>query len=277
MSNLTTINDFKQTITKGKPALDEKELEEATNDLLQSSYPKVNRAYCDATFNNQLYSLHSFIPASGAKPDKDGVYGLLKIRGTFPSEDEANDRAVDIVQNIDSYNRIFTCRVGVPVPLVSADFESNHKINRINVNDKVADVYKDNIRNKVVDEQARIKELKEREKLLLEDAKLEKDPEIDDYTTLRVKRAQVAMVFIDSIDKLLEMRKVVLDSDKKIKAYDESNPEFKEEYLIKYDQARKSVGLDSSTADSQKLIEFIQQIPEIFYHYDIQLDCKSLL
>lgn len=274
---IDAIKQYNANINRAEPPLTAEQLKVAADHQIEADYPKVDRAFCDPVYRDQLYSLHSFIPAPGATPDADGVYGLLKIRGTFSSEEEANARALDLVQSVDSYNRIFTCKVGLPVPLVSKDFKSNHHVRRINVNDKVADIYKDNIKKKVADEQQRINELKERERLLLEDAKREEEPDIDAYTTLRVKRAQVCMVYLQTISKLKEMRDVVLSCDRQIEDYDRDLPELRETYLKKYEEARESVGLDKSSADSQTFVEYVHTIPAEFYEYDVLKGGKSIL
>ena len=74
--------------SKDKPLTDEQTdeaLKELNVDNFIEKYPRVERFYCDPSILDQKYSLVSFIPAKGASPDEDGIYGMIKTRGiAFP-------------------------------------------------------------------------------------------------------------------------------------------------------------------------------------------------
>jgi hypothetical protein len=94
-----------------RSTLSESELGQAMSELNVrdhvSKFARFDRLYADPTIPNQNICLHSFVPAKGASPDQDGVYGMIKIRGVFATEDEANQRAEFLIKNNDSYHKIY--------------------------------------------------------------------------------------------------------------------------------------------------------------------------
>ena len=111
----------------------------AMEDLVDSSiaerYPKIERRYVDPPLAEQVYSLHSFIPSSGAKPDGDGVYGMVKIRGCFGTLQEATERSEDLVRSHDSYHKIYIGRVGRPLPVTQLSVWSK-EVNDVDIEKK---------------------------------------------------------------------------------------------------------------------------------------------
>jgi hypothetical protein len=243
-------------------------------------YPELERAYIDPEYNiAHKFTLHSFIPAKGAVPDKDGVYGLLKIRGVFTTDAEANHRADYVVANIDSYNRIFTCKMGHPIPLMSAEAlrNSKHPIHRINVNTKVKDEVSENIRNKLQDEQKRISEIKARERELVEDAQRKDDVPEDRYTVLRTKRAQHAITVLKNIRLVADMIKLVHKYNAEIHEMELKDDTLEKAYMQKYISACEQSGIDQSTQDSKDMVSALKDVPADLYEYDILFKGATIL
>lgn len=272
--NIKEIDDLRSRISEQKleTSLTKQELKEAIHDKVeQQLYRELERAYVDPVYNNQLYNLMTFIPAKGATPDSDGVYGLVKFRGACSSLDEANTRAEWIVENIDSYNRVFINIAGSPVPLLSDDARkrSNHPIKRINVKNKVHEEYKENLKKKAMDEKRRIDEIKNRERELLEDvSKTEEDPE-DRYTMLRVKRAQICITFLKNVKLLASMIENVKKHTEEIKTMDEQYPDFDKKYVSKYLEACEKVGIEESNQDTREMIEAMKEVPDDLWDYKL--------
>ena len=89
----------------------------------------------------------SFVPSSGAKPDKDQIYGMMKVRGVYATEEEANERADFIIRNVDSYHEIFHCHVGRPFPItINDDYASSVK--SIDIRKKTTELISEDILNK---------------------------------------------------------------------------------------------------------------------------------
>tara|TARA_B100000686_G_C16732611_1_gene941633 strand:- start:3 stop:830 length:828 start_codon:yes stop_codon:yes gene_type:complete len=235
--------------SKDKPLTDEQTdeaLKELNVDNFIEKYPRVERFYCDPSILDQKYSLVSFIPAKGASPDEDGIYGMIKTRGNYATIQEANQRAEYLIQNIDSYHKIYHCYTGRPFPATSSSKYSAETA-EVDIKKKITNVINEDVKQKKYDEQKEINEIKEREKRLLEESKRNEKgiPEdtIDTYTTMRVKYAQLTWTYLETQKKVEQMKKSIVQVRKDLKEMDEENPEFIVQYREKYMKAREEAGL----------------------------------
>lgn len=254
------------------PSLTVEQLQEAVIKHTQAlDFPEIERSYIDPPISGQVLSNFMFIPAKDAKPNEEGVYGIIKIRGSFPSREEAFAHADDIVQNVDSMNDTLTVRTGMPVPLLAPEVRKGLKHPRVKIqpNQVVRAETKEAIRQKLLDEKRRIEEIKAREKELLEDVKREEEPEDDRYTTLRTSRAQQAMVFLKNIKLCVQMRENIDRCTREIEALDVKDPSLQDTFLDKYDLARKNAGIDSATQDARDFTDAIKQVPEEVFAYKL--------
>jgi len=89
--------DGKYRSDVGAPPLSEEQVNEAmvalNNTSFVDKFPRVERQFADPPIPLQTYGLISFVPSKGASPDKDGVYGFMKMRGNYATQQESNDRA----------------------------------------------------------------------------------------------------------------------------------------------------------------------------------------
>lgn len=216
-------------------------------------FTQVERYYADPAIYGQNIALVSFIPARGAKPDKDNIYGMMKVRGVFGSEQEANDRAEYIIKNVDSYNEIFHTHVGRPFPITTSDIYSN-EIQTIDIKQKTTDVICNDILIKKKNEKQEIEQMKEREKTLLEESKKAQDDspldEFEQYITQQVKRAQLIWTYKETFTKMKQMKESIHKSSSIIKEMQEENPDFLNKYKEKYYQARKEANLKDEDENS---------------------------
>ena len=87
----------------GKPPLSEEEMVDAMIALNDTTFvgkfAKVDRVYSDPAIPMQNISLFSFTPAKGATPNSNGVFGFGKIRGTYNTPQEAEERAEYIIRS----------------------------------------------------------------------------------------------------------------------------------------------------------------------------------
>ena len=227
--------------------------------------------YCDPPIHNQQVGLVSFIPSKGAKPDKDGFYGMMKLRGNYVSEIEANQRAEDIIRNVDSYHQIFHCKVGMPFPITNS-LDYSNEVKEIDIKKKTTEIISEDILTKKKENIKEMKDIKERESKILNQSKdaLE-NPETaiepyDEYIMNHVKRSQLLWTYKEAIEKINKMKKSYDESIAKIKALEEKNPEFKSTYKEKYMEARESAGLKNDNESS-----FIK-----FMNYDIDFDWDDI-
>ena len=232
---------------QGKRQLTENEVENAMEELnnvnFTSKFPRHDRVYADPSIAMQLYGLISFVPSKGATPDKDGVFGFAKIRGNYASELEASERAEYLIRNHDSYHQIYHTYVGRPFP-VTVSSEYSKETDEIDIRKKTTESMSSSVKSKKEDEKREIKEIKDREKALLDDSKNTEEDPYEEYITLRVKKAQLQWTYLEHQKKMAEIKEILIKTRQSIEEHDEQNPEFQNEYFEKYKEARRNAGID---------------------------------
>lgn len=226
-----------------------------------SLFPRVERKYADPAITNQNYALVSFVPSKEAKPDSDGCYGMMKIRGVFPTIEEADERAEYIVKNVDSYQSILTTFVGRPFPLIPHDAEKyGAKLNKIDVNKKTEEVISKDIKAKREQDNKEVAEIREREEKLKQDVKVEMEdlPSEEMYTTLRVKRSQLIYTYMENIKKMRELKELIYNTDKEIQVMDANDSTLIEQYHQRYMDARRESGFtDEMVQDTDTFMKYL--------------------
>lgn len=212
---------------------------------LTDKFPRVEKFYADPAVANQTYALVSFLPAKGATPDADGVYGMMKVRGTFANEDEAMLRAEWLIRNVDSYHEIYNTFVGRPFPLASSK-KYVTDTTEVDIKKKVVEETSENVRKKRDEERQTMKEIQEREKELLADVERKEDDPYDVYTELMVKKAQLTWTYHQTLGKMEEMKKNIIKARAEIAKMKEENADYHEQYMGKYMEARKKAGLPAT-------------------------------
>lgn len=226
--------------------LSEPQVREAMKELhvtnFTDRFPRFEKFYADPPIVNQTFGLVSFTPSKGSSPDKDGVYGMLKVRGTFATEDEAMQRAEYLIRNGDSYHSIYNTYVGRPFPLaVSRKFITD--TTEVDIKKKVVEETSATIRKKRDEEKQTIREIEEREKELIADVeKKEEDPH-DLYTELMVKKAQLSWTYKETMKKMEDMKNNIIKARDELTKMKEENPSYHEQYMQRYMDARKKAGL----------------------------------
>lgn len=207
---------------------------------------QVDKYYADPNQFGQNIALVSFIPSSGSKPDKDNIYGMMKVRGIYGTEEEANERAEFLIRNVDSYHEIFHCKVGRPFPITDSN-EFANTVKSIDIRKKTTELISEDILNKKRQEKEEMMGIEEREKNLLEESKKaqagEKMDVFDEYITMNIKRAQLLWTYKETDDKLKQMKESYLSSIERIKEIDIEHPEYKDQYKEKYMEARRQAGI----------------------------------
>lgn len=263
-SSLTSPNDRdeqKRWRPDKDPKLTNKQTDEAFNDLniddFIKNYPRIERHYCDPPIHGQKFCLVSFIPSKDAKPDKDGIYGMFKSRGNFATIEEANEKAESLIQNTDSYHKIYHCYVGRPFP-ATASSNYSAETAEVDIKKKITNVISEDVLAKKREEQKEIDEIKEKEKRLLAESKRAQDgiPEdpIETYTTNRVKYAQLTWTYIETGKKMEQMKENIIKTREILKEMDDKNPEFITKYREKYMKAREDAGIPD---DDESFIKYL--------------------
>lgn len=250
------------------PPLTEEEMEVARGEKIKSlKFPEIDRQYADPAIMNQTIALVSFIPSKNARPDEDNIYGMMKVRGVFATEDEANERAELLIRNYDSYHEIYHAYVGRPFPVTNAKgFEK--EVQTIDIRKKTVKLISEDIMNKKRTEEAEVREMQEREQRLLDESKRAKEDLPEDpyevYIMEQVKRAQLLWTCKETIGKVKQMKDLIRATNESIHAKEEEHPEFLAQYKEKYMKARKDAGLEDKM-DEESFIKFLgmDQLPDI--------------
>jgi len=235
----------------GHPVLNDEQTMEAMNTLcdkrvVDGTFPMVDRVYCDPAVPMQNYTIFSFVPSKGATPDKDGFYGFAKVRGSFATVHEADERTEYLIRNVDSYHKYYTCFTGRPFPITLSSNYSSESI-EVDVRKKTTETLSENIRKQKADEQKQIKEIKDREKMLVDDTtnKKEDDP-YDRYTELKVKKAQLSFTYLEHRKKMAEIKEIIIKTRSSLQEMDAENSDYGKRFYNKYMDARRESGLPAT-------------------------------
>jgi hypothetical protein len=231
-------------------------MKELNVDTFTKTFPRVEKFYADPPLTNQIFSLVSFVPAKGANPDKDGVYGMLKVRGTFATADEANLRAEYLIRNVDSYHSIYHTYVGRPFPL-AAGRKYITETQEVDIKKKVVESTSEEVRKKRDEERQVMKEIEERQQELLKDVDEKKveDP-YETYTELMVKKAQLSWTYSETLKKMEDMKKNIIKTREQLVKMDEENSDYRKEYMDRYMEARRKAGLPDN---DQSFIKYMAE------------------
>lgn len=239
---------------QGAPQLSENEvtsaMEELNNVSFTSKFPRIDRTYADPPPPLQGIGLLSFVPAKGAQPNANGVYGFAKLRGNYSTQQEADQRAEFLIRNVDSYHQIYHTYVGRPFPM-TASSKYSAETNEIDIRKEIVESVSNNVKQKKQDELKTVQEIKAREEALVADTKKEEVDPYDEYITLRVKKAQLSWTYLEHVKKMKEIKDILVRTRKEIGKMEEENSEYKEKYYDKYMTARKESGFKDTPEELQ--------------------------
>ncbi|MBL4898171.1 MAG: hypothetical protein JKX76_00860 [Colwellia sp.] len=194
----------------------------------------------------QTFGLYSWTPAKGASPDAEGVYGGMKLIGNYEDMQDADDRANEVIREEDSYNIIRTCRVGQCTLLITPDSKYNldgDNRNIIDINKKVKDVIREDVKAKRADEAKEIEEIKERESNLQDEVDRENTDEKEVYTTLNTKLAQLSWTYIETAKKMAAMKETIINTRSDIATMREENESVHTNMYQRFMDARAKCGI----------------------------------
>jgi len=258
MDSLCSPNDYLKKMSSTVEPLDHDSLEKAMRHLNQNvEFLQVDRYYADPVQMNQLIGLVSFVPSKEAIPDKDGIYGMMKVRGVYATDREANERAEFLIRNVDSFHDIYHVHVGRPFPITNSEKYSN-EIKNIDIRKKTTQIISEDIVEKKRQEQKDMQEMKDREQQLLAESKRAQNDEprdtFEEYITENVKRAQLIWTYHETKKKMDQMRLGFQKATERIQELDDSYPLYKDQYHDKYMEARRESGIPD---DNDSFIQYL--------------------
>jgi len=221
------------------------------------TFAKVDRRYCDPPISDQKIVLVSFMPSKTAKPDTDNIYGMMKVRGVFATENEANEYSEKLIREVDSLHEIYHAWVGRPFPVTNATgYEKELK--SIDIRKKTVDMISEDILSRRKSDEKELHEIQDKEKRLLEESKKAQNNEpldpFDGYITEQVKRAQLIWTYKETQKKMVQIRDILKTSNKTIAEVEADNPEYLERYREKYMVARREAGIKD---DDDSFIKYL--------------------
>lgn len=255
---------------RGAPRLTEDQLEAGMQILNNKQFlekcPRYDRSYQDPPPLMQSIGLFSFVPAKGATPNTNGVYGFGKLRGNFATEIEADDRAEYLIKKVDSYHQIYHMPVGRPFPITSSSDYAN-KTSEIDISKQITESIGEDLKEKRSAEKQEGKSMERREQDLLADAKKTESEPYDDYITSRNKHAQLSWMYFEHHKKLKEVIDSLIKARHFIADMDTEYPDYKNTYYKSYMDARAAANITADPSNSQdNFIRFLVEedpIPEV--------------
>ena len=265
-TSLTSPADLSETwkpLNDSLPTLTAEQERAAVVDLTDKSnleYPQIEKVYSDPIYDGQKFCMHSFIQSKGATPDKDGIFGMIKCRGTFMNQEDMNQRSEWLIRNTDSFHPIYHSFTGKPFPATSSD-KFSQETKKIDIRKKIVETVSESIKEKKAQEQQAMEEVRQREKELTEDVSQDQ-PIIDVYTTTRVKRAHQIHTYIQTIKKLEEIKQSIVKSRTEINRLDIEEPYLKKEYLERYNDAREKAGMKQTSGMKKSESDFTMYLED---------------
>lgn len=244
------------------PLSHEETMEEKARLVSQApSMVGINRRYVDPPFQDQKYALISFVPSEGASADPQGFFGFAKIRGVFLTETEADERAEDIIREVDSVNPVLCTYVGRPFPVCASADLKDGKLREVDMQRKAEEAISANVLKKRREARAEMEEIRQRELELKSDV-VEEHPE-DDYVTLRVKWATLKFTAEQHREKIKECDELREKCAEKIKKIRAEHPEYEEAYMERYQRGRSRAGfLNAEGQESDAAPGFLTYMKE---------------
>jgi hypothetical protein len=254
--------------TSGASALTDDETGEAMTALNNTQpFPRVDRVFADPPVSMQRISLFSFIPATGAVPNKYGIYGYGKIRGGFDTTREADARAEYIIRNVDSFNTIHHTPTGRPFPLTTRDDLSDETV-QVDIQRDTTRAISNNIRKKKRKEGEVAREMSARESQLRAECdvdvdNLTDDERLDKYITVHVRTATLKHAFLETLERLVEIRESIVKGNREIETLDAEDASHRDVFFEKFVRVRKEHGFvdDDETIKTSFVRFMVNDLP----------------
>lgn len=246
-------------------------IQELNDEAFVSKFPRVDRVYADPPIPMQYIGLISFVPAKGATPNENGVFGFAKLRGNYSTDIDANERAETLIRNHDSHHKIYHTYVGRPFP-ITASSKYSAETSEVDIRSEMSKAISTDLKEKKQDDMKKAKEIKDRQQQLLDESKQESVDPYDEYITLKVKKAQLSWTYLEHYKKIEEVRVIINNTRKDLDRLDAEHPDFKHNYFTKYKTAREEAGLKDTGEELKNsfmryLVEDVE-LPDIDYTYE---------
>lgn len=170
-------------------------------------------------------------------PDKELFYGWFKLRGNYPTEDSAVERAKTILQHQDSKSKNKIMKCGAWIPLTSS------KILTTEFQEFSDNTYYQKVLDERKKEKEQVAEIKRREEELKKGIDQFEPDSLDYYVTKKVTISQNKYHLEKALEQVKECRENMNKLEKEMAKLDEEHPEYASQALTQYNKKRDESGL----------------------------------
>jgi len=215
--------------------------------FIMSKYGRERKFRIDSTVVGQNIGVVTFKPSKGAKPDKRGCFGVIKVRGNYPNTSEA-DKRCDVLLTEDENCDIDMPLVGKEFPLMINNELYTYSVRDVDTKQIITDTTTSLIREKEEKDEKEKKAMLDKQKQLLDGTNEdEKENTLTDYTLyeqLRTKKANNLYVIEKCKNNLVKCQENIENTLKEIKEIDGKFSSYKNDYIKNYIDEIKQVGID---------------------------------
>lgn len=223
--------------------LTDAQLESAKDELIVK-FPRVERLPADPPIAGQNIGAFSFklLP----KP-VNNVYGFLKFRGAFSSMPEFEAHAQNIIRNVDSNHTIWPYTQGRWMPITTNDDFVQETL-QVGQNDELERIYNGRESEEQKKAAANVKEIKSRERKLMEQARNNKpDNDSLEYYAHQVMQVQQLESWLEMMRKRKrDMLKALTAAKENISRVEELHPDYVDQVDDKICSIKEGIGLDAN-------------------------------
>lgn len=199
--------------------------------------------FCDK-LTNQRFAVVCYVPAKGAKPNEDGDYGFMKVRGTYSTDEEAREAAIAIVKNQDQLTKNIITRVGFPFPIrpeANLPEELCISVDTKDSNGGLSSAFRNAAKLQKDEEEQGKKDVEERLKKIKEEYDAEPDP-LKEYAMLRNKMPYWCTLIRNMEENITKFTQKIKEGHETILREAVDNPSLAENFLKIIREEEESVG-----------------------------------
>lgn len=228
------------------PPLTDAQVEEAFKQNVVR-FPSIERLQVDPPIPRQDWSLFSFkfLP----KPI-NGVYGFLKFRGAFATEDAWITHAKNLIKTVDSKNRIWPFPHGEWYPITNNEEYAKETL-EVQQQEELANIFNQKESEEQKAAAQRVKNIQKRESKLMEESRRKTaDTDSLEYHAQRVMHLQQTEQWLEAIrKKKRDLLKALKKCKEDIEDVSARHPEHTRELIdAEITRMREEIGLEEGMA-----------------------------
>jgi len=203
---------------------------------------RVERLPVDPPLAGQEWGLFSFklLP----RP-VNGVYGFLKFRGAFATEDEYIKHATHLIQGVDSKHKLWPYRQGHWFPITTNE-EFVKEEYEVSQQDKLSDIYKQRETQEQRETKQKMRDIQDRQKALQEESK-RGTPDTESLRYYAHKTMEIEQInsWLENLRKRKrDLLNALLKNRDEIERLNKEHPEYQEQVMEEIKVIKSDIGLE---------------------------------